>query len=156
MRFLRSDLLGGLVAASVILAVGLWVAWRRPDAAPRAGPGPTVYPGLPDPEPPKPADVRFGLTLEQRKQAFWDSATEDNRAEEEGDKKFNVDTRSLLTMTPEQTERYNRVKRDRWEHVERVAEQYHRQVAERYGITTDQLFEIVAEGGEKHWPFPRR
>lgn len=69
--------------------------------------------------------IKYGLTETQRKQAYYDLATLQD---------------SIALEDPS----------DRGEQMAKA----YSTIAEKYGITKDEMMEITAEGMEKNWPMP--
>ena len=82
-------------------------------------------------------EERFGLSEQRRKQVFRESAAAEDRA-----------TRDAMARVPDsQIMKQIRLERE-------LREMYKAKVAQKYGLTNDQLFNISVEGVKKGWPAP--
>lgn len=87
-----------------------------------------------------------------RKQIFFEQSEAYRRAQRESDEKFGVYTGRNATF--EQLRRFNAVGREHGDYSAALARQYIDEVAKKYNLTTEQLSDIAAEGGQKQWPHP--
>lgn len=92
----------------------------------------------------EPADadgVRFGLTIEQREQCYYDIIAAEDRAVAEAEAQYPLDTEDAEVAS----------------HVAlriELLDRYEQEVLDEYGITADQLDAIVQEGIQNGWPMP--
>ena len=81
-------------------------------------------------------DERWGLSVEQRKQAFLDLMDAERKAERESVKKFADAPQS------DDAKRFET----------QQAQKYKAEVGKKYGLDGKQLVELSAEGFRKRWP----
>lgn len=82
--------------------------------------------------------IRFGYSLEQRKQMYWEKIEAEDRARRETDKLY-----GQLTI-----DRRWGAERDR------RAAKYIEQVAQKWNVSVDDFDEITAPGSMQNWPSP--
>lgn len=83
-----------------------------------------------------PASEQSGLTESQRQHVFREVAAAEGRAEREAAKRFETDPESEGQV----------------DLTNRLSTQYRAEIAEKYGLTADELVELEAEGFEEGWP----
>jgi len=95
-------------------------------------------------------DTKFGLTEDKRREVYEDLVRAEDHAQVEADRRYPPPDTGASDV--------------RWkmhaemrEHFRKQADEEDRKaVAKRYGLSSEQLQAIGAEGGEKGWPRPAR
>jgi hypothetical protein len=132
-----------LFAALGAAALGAYFRGWVPtfDMAPPPEPRPAVKPTVRE-------DTKFGLTEAQRRDVYLDILGAEDHAELEADRRYPPPDPSAPS--------------DRWQRRAETREQFRKQadeedrkaIAKRYGLTTEQLAAIGAEGVQQSWPRP--
>lgn len=95
--------------------------------------------------------VKFGLSEEQRKKIFFGMADDEDQAMIAAIKAYPyLDDRQPGWTADKAAEQ----RRRQSQHRKKLAEQYHKDASQKYGLTREQLDEINIEGGKKKWPVP--
>jgi len=95
-------------------------------------------------------DTRFGLGELERRDVFQEILRAEDHAQLEADRRYSPPDLRAST--------------DRWRLYSATREQFRKQaeeedkgaIAKRYGLTTEQLGAIAAEGMRRNWPRPAR
>ena len=81
-------------------------------------------------------------------QVWYEIVRIEVRATREADRRYPLPYDAPRSFLLEQIERQNSL-------VESLIKRYSKELAARYGLTSAQLDEIVAEAMKKNWPFPQ-
>lgn len=95
--------------------------------------------------------IKFGLSEEQRKKIFWGMADDEDQAMIAAIKAYPYLDDSQPGWTADKAAEQ---RRRQSQHRKKIAEQYHKDAPQKYGLTREQLDEINIEGGKKKWPVP--
>lgn len=82
-------------------------------------------------------EERFGLSEQQRKDAFQRTVRAEDRGQREAEREFPSDLRR------------------QYERADQLADEYKAALAQEIEITREQLYEIGVEASQKNWPLPR-
>ena len=99
-------------------------------------------------KPPTHEDTKFGLTEAKRRDVYQEILRAEDHAQVEADRRYPPPDPSASS--------------DRWQRRAEAREQFRKQadeedkqaIAKRYGLTTEQLQAIRAEGFQQDWPRP--
>ena len=139
-----------LVVASAVLACGNSSAVIDQEDNSIISPSSTVSPGNNFTQP-EPEEVRFEYTAGERRQIFYELVQAEDQAQEKVD---------LLFPTPDplsdnySSEQMSSAITGNVNYFKEIVESFQQEVAERYGLTLEELNEIGNEGLMYDWPMP--
>jgi len=87
------------------------------------------------------SDLRFGLTLEERKACYWESIEAEDRAVREAGEVYPIDA------DPRQKEEHYTLRMS-------LEATYQAELREKYSLTVRQMKLLMAEGAGAMWPMP--
>lgn len=96
-------------------------------------------------------DIKFGYTVEERKQIFYEIVEAEDRAQLEAWKAYPTPDPLSNDYTLEKMEE---ALINSFDYFDEYSELYRQEVAERYDLTIEELEEIGNEGVFNDWPFP--